>query len=285
MGQAITTDMPACSANCSFVEVVLNATNGITALTDNIKCLLSASIFALFALGGKVSIAASCPDPSAYPSNGCTLPSISVPDGSFPYFHQGIDISTTRNKEGLLKKFKAKYQESPVSTLWITPEDLYEITDTRLKIRAKFKKEKIPPYWRYPKGKVKIKGRIPELGINKKQVLMKARITPSIFNWSTDSDGQLIGFNIENMVCNEKIDAHQFCSSNNYGVVYLELNESISLDKKWTTTGFAITSNRLTPDVMTEGLNVTSVPLPAAVWLFGSGLLGLIGISRRKKAA
>jgi hypothetical protein len=27
------------------------------------------------------------------------------------------------------------------------------------------------------------------------------------------------------------------------------------------------------------------VPIPAALWLFGSGLLGLIGISRRKKAA
>ena len=29
---------------------------------------------------------------------------------------------------------------------------------------------------------------------------------------------------------------------------------------------------------------VTPVPLPAAVWLFGSGLLGLVGIARRKKA-
>jgi hypothetical protein len=29
----------------------------------------------------------------------------------------------------------------------------------------------------------------------------------------------------------------------------------------------------------------TVVPVPAAVWLFGSGLLGLIGIARRKKAA
>jgi len=29
----------------------------------------------------------------------------------------------------------------------------------------------------------------------------------------------------------------------------------------------------------------TTVPVPAAVWLFGSGLLGLIGFSRRKKAA
>jgi hypothetical protein len=27
------------------------------------------------------------------------------------------------------------------------------------------------------------------------------------------------------------------------------------------------------------------VPLPAAVWLFGSGLMGLVGVSRRRKAA
>jgi len=26
------------------------------------------------------------------------------------------------------------------------------------------------------------------------------------------------------------------------------------------------------------------VPVPAAVWLFGSGLIGLVGVARRKKA-
>ncbi len=30
------------------------------------------------------------------------------------------------------------------------------------------------------------------------------------------------------------------------------------------------------------GITVTAVPVPAAVWLFGSGLLGLAGIARRK---
>ena len=30
--------------------------------------------------------------------------------------------------------------------------------------------------------------------------------------------------------------------------------------------------------------NISSVPVPAAVWLFGSGLVGLIGVARRKKA-
>ena len=29
-------------------------------------------------------------------------------------------------------------------------------------------------------------------------------------------------------------------------------------------------------------ISVSAVPLPAAAWLFGSGLLGLIGISRRR---
>lgn len=30
--------------------------------------------------------------------------------------------------------------------------------------------------------------------------------------------------------------------------------------------------------------DVSAVPVPAAVWLFGSGLLGLVGVARRKKA-
>ena len=34
-----------------------------------------------------------------------------------------------------------------------------------------------------------------------------------------------------------------------------------------------------------EGIVNSPVPVPAAVWLFGSGLLGLVGIARRKKAA
>ena len=35
---------------------------------------------------------------------------------------------------------------------------------------------------------------------------------------------------------------------------------------------------------LSSTLTVTPIPVPAALWLFGSGLLGLIGIARRKKA-
>jgi hypothetical protein len=33
-----------------------------------------------------------------------------------------------------------------------------------------------------------------------------------------------------------------------------------------------------------DNVSVSAVPIPAAVWLFGSGLLGILGVSRRKKA-
>jgi hypothetical protein len=31
--------------------------------------------------------------------------------------------------------------------------------------------------------------------------------------------------------------------------------------------------------------SVSTVPVPAAAWLFGSGLLGLVGVARRKKVS
>lgn len=34
----------------------------------------------------------------------------------------------------------------------------------------------------------------------------------------------------------------------------------------------------------TYAIEVSPVPLPAAIWMFGSGLIGLIGIARRKKS-
>ncbi len=32
-----------------------------------------------------------------------------------------------------------------------------------------------------------------------------------------------------------------------------------------------------------KSMDVQAVPVPAAVWLFGSGLIGLVGVARRRK--
>lgn len=85
----------------------------------------------------------------------------------------------------------------------------------------------------------------------------------------------------------------------------LALFPSLQSDRYWTGTaydptnawGFGFrggggTGNRTSVHDQTSELltwavhpgNVGAVPVPAAVWLFGSGLIGLVGIARRKKA-
>jgi hypothetical protein len=54
----------------------------------------------------------------------------------------------------------------------------------------------------------------------------------------------------------------------------------------WLELGFGsdyFTSASNTPEFLSVGLTVSPVPLPSAVWLFGSALLGFIGMSRRTR--
>ncbi|MGD2055750.1 MAG: VPLPA-CTERM sorting domain-containing protein [Gammaproteobacteria bacterium] len=75
-------------------------------------------------------------------------------------------------------------------------------------------------------------------------VLMTADLTKLVVG------EDLIGMNTGNIVC----PFFDFCTENESAYINLD-----------------------------TGLAVTTVPLPGAAWLFGSGLLGLTGIARRKK--
>lgn len=73
------------------------------------------------------------------------------------------------------------------------------------------------------------------------------------------------------------------------GTGWTNLSTSIIIDQAWVgetiQIGFTSTAANFTPSgVFYDNINVSAaaVPVPAAVWLFGSGLLGLIGVARRK---
>jgi len=83
------------------------------------------------------------------------------------------------------------------------------------------------------------------------------------------------GRNFENgLVCTAVVGA--FCPTDNVNGIY---------------NGTIFSMNRFYSDGFIDGFNyeiiingsVSAVPVPAAAWLFGSGLIGLFGISRRKK--
>lgn len=46
-----------------------------------------------------------------------------------------------------------------------------------------------------------------------------------------------------------------------------------------------ISGSSAAPSLLGTTASVTAVPVPAAVWLFGSGLLGLIGVARKARSA
>lgn len=58
-------------------------------------------------------------------------------------------------------------------------------------------------------------------------------------------------------------------------------NSALSLTE-YALNPWASGGNAINPDFVAGEVNVSAVPLPAAVWLFGSGLLTLAGLTRRK---
>jgi hypothetical protein len=132
--------------------------------------------------------------------------------------------------------------------------DSYLIEKGKIKINAKIKKDGTL------KGSGKIKGIDPFTG--KKRTLVKFDNNGDFsFLWDAGGD-DVFGMSITNIDCL----VWDFCTT--------------------TETFYATGEFGDNPDKIKaqDGvLGVTTVPVPAAVWLFGSGLLGLVGVARRKR--
>jgi hypothetical protein len=144
-----------------------------------------------------------------------------------------------------------------------------------------------------------------------------ADITGMYFNLSDDSQTTLDGLTFANTggeVANSidaTTNAHMAGGDGSYDILFDYLNNTFNAGESsvYTITGVGLTASDFNiygepgPGAGNPGpfLSVArfqstgfdgngsdwvgAVPVPAAVWLFGSGLLGLIGIARRKKAA
>ena len=125
-------------------------------------------------------------------------------------------------------------------------------------------------------GSLRVTGAIPGLGIKKNETLVTADIT----NWNlsgTQSEAplpgggfDLWGFATSNIVCSPMLLIS--CTLNES--VYIELDEAFSGQFS----DYAINKFR------TNGFAISTVPVPAAAWLFGSAL-GFLAWLRRRNGA
>lgn len=220
------------------------------------SCLVG--VFLLY--GGNAYAAPDCPNPEAYPFNDCSLPGIRP--GSFPYFHTDTQFKykpKTGKKAGDFN-LKAKYDKKgtvAVSQLFGPgKDDVFDIGKTKYNLKVKVKDG-------VASGKVKIKGNL--LGTDINGTLMTAKLQG---DWAIGNDGFLLGVNTEDIECHEGF-ASIGISCTEEESVYLVLNSALGDSK------IKFKEGRATA--------VTTVPIPAAAWLFGSGLLCLAGIARKRR--
>jgi hypothetical protein len=109
-------------------------------------------------------------------------------------------------------------------------------------------------------GTVKVNGILSGMTLDPVK-LMTADLTG---DWDISGDGKLIGFNTTNIDCADILPV--LCTDAE--VVYINLADALDMD---------------TSKFSTNGTALTSVPVPAAVWLFGSGILGLASVAMRKR--
>ncbi len=109
---------------------------------------------------------------------------------------------------------------------------------------------------------------------NTREKLFEADITDGAISYTSSEDGDvsissehdevayLIGFNTDISFCHEVI--FEFCTRGES--VYIKLDDGEGLFGRFD-----------------DALAVTTVPIPTTVWLFGSGLLGMVSFARRRK--
>jgi hypothetical protein len=185
---------------------------------------------------------------------GFELPGI-VP-ASYPNFENSVKLKVKKSRSGFKVKVNRKGKGNYFN---LSSTESLDIKGARYKLIANFDFD-----GNFLDGTLKIKGKVDTEFGKAKGTLMTATLGKFAYS------GSLLGFNTHDIVCNSIINeliGGSGCTSNES--VYIDLEKS----------GFDPTLKGF----KSKGLSVASVPVPAAVWLFGSGLIALVGVTRRRK--
>jgi hypothetical protein len=115
-------------------------------------------------------------------------------------------------------------------------------------------------------GTLELSGILPELDITQTTLL----VTAEIDEWNLHDDSNLWGFGTTNIVCSPLLEIQIGPCTTNESIYVPIPGEGFDMD-------FSVAQ------FSAEGYAVTTVPVPAAILLFGSAL-GLLGWTRRKAA-
>lgn len=192
---------------------------------------------------------------SSFASSLCDQNSISgLVAGSYPCFVTPVELSWNGKKAS----FTGKYKDGP------TKSNFYADSSTSYTIRlTTFNFDATIDSGGNASGSLSIYGNMN--GPGPAEFLMSANLEGS---WGYS--GSLIGFNTQDIECSSTITSLLPGGCTKREVVYFDLGDAFDPTAK---------------HFKSTGLALTSVPVPAAAWLFGTGLLGLVGIARRRMPA
>ena len=245
---------------------------------DMTRLMGAVRAFVLFVSAAVISpsgFASTCPSPDPTVYNGYCIDGIRP--GGYPYFDTGVSFEWQSTDSSL----SATKDNGVVPLFHVSPTESYVITNLSVDFSAvlDFNDLNNKTYGDEATGSIEIFGHIVGLSIdeNPAPLLMSADLEGV---WVQDAtDKSLIGFNTMNIVCHADIDTYlggDGCTTNES--LYFDLDDPIDF-------AYLGKNGKGKVKTKTDGVAIATVPVPPAVWLFGSGLLGLVGIARRKKAA
>ena len=184
-----------------------------------------------------------------------TLPTIIDP--SFPQFQNSVTIKRGNGPNSDTWSISNKNGQNSTSQFFTSVSTSYAVSSVKYDGSVLWN-----PNGTFNSGTVSITGKVAGFS---RQELMTADLVG--YEWDT---GSFLGFNTSNIQCSADLNSL-------IGGGGCTTNESLVIQLKNGWDG-----NPLTKGLNLSGIAITSVPLPAAVWLFISGL-GLMGVAARRK--